>query len=328
MPQDSKIEWCDDSASAWWGCSVCASGCSSCYARTIADRFAPVDIWGKHAPRMAISSFAKTLRALDRKAAKAGKPRIVFINSMSDFFEDHDGPVIDRAGNKLWSESDGYGNYASGGYFTRERKIADLRLEAFKLFDGLKNLRFLLLTKRPENIPKMWPGVAGAPDDLGGDVQTLSLYRQNVWLGCSVSDQATFDRNVPHLLACREYCPVLFLSAEPLLGPINMHQFLCKHYNHERPEQRYGHYCGTRPGGTWVIVGVESNGKRVGRLGEFLDENYYHGGTKAILEQCERAGVAAFNKQMPWGGLVSHDPAIWPEWARVRQFPAVATPAP
>lgn len=69
------------------------------------------------------------------------------------------------------------------------------------------DLDWLLLTKRPQNIDGMLPAFW---DEIKG----------HVWLGTTVEDQEHADRNIPHLL--KHDAAVRFISAEPLLGPIDL----------------------------------------------------------------------------------------------------------
>src|SRR6185369_8138588 len=106
-----------------------------------------------------------------------------------------------------------------GQFFLVERQPAtldDLRKDLFAMIDATPWLDWQLLTKRPENIPKMWFW----PHD---ESVTEAPFRSNVWLGTSVSEQKSADQNIPELLKCRDLAPVLFVSYEPALGPIDFH---------------------------------------------------------------------------------------------------------
>lgn len=86
---------------------------------------------------------------------------------------------------------------------------AEWRRDLFDLIRATPNLIWLLLTKRPQNIIKMAVAAGGLP--------------ANVALGTSTGDQVEANRNVPALLAAKaELKPLyVFVSAEPLLGPID-----------------------------------------------------------------------------------------------------------
>ncbi len=89
----------------------------------------------------------------------------------------------------------------------------------------------------------------------------------NIWLGVSVENQARADERIPTLL--QTPAAVRFVSAEPLLGPVNLRPYLqgvcpdCGHtgYGHEEDMEMSCQECGEDNGAEaldWVIVGGES----------------------------------------------------------------------
>jgi protein gp37 len=174
-----------------------------------------------------------------------------------------------------------------------------------------------------------------------------------VWVGVSVENQEQADKRIPLLLETP--AAVRFISAEPLLGPINFEHIGNALFdraaairkamngpaamNREQAEADIAH-----PQLDWVIVGGESsNGARP------CDIDWI----RSIVEQCKAAGVAAFVKQLgsrsfswdesePTGRFRTDpetgkrqlevvtrrladkkggDPAEWPGDLRVREFP-------
>lgn len=327
MATNSKIEWCDDTASFWWGCTKIAPGCKDCYALDIALRFFG-DVWGPTKPRLMIESAAKSLLALNRKAQRAGVSRVVFINSMSDFFEDFDGPIVNRRGERAYRFENGIRwHSATANVVLEPATLDDLRRDAFQVFDECPWLRLMLLTKRPENIGRMWPT---EDDGAGGRLAEaiferkgkLILRRDNVRLGTSISDQPTANEAVSALVKCRQLSPVLFLSVEPLLGPISFRWARWQGFG-KNPGDVTNEYDGLRKLDQ-IIVGNESNGKKNGRLG-FATEAEWWDAARRIADECSEAGVAYFGKQGPINGRVSHDPTEWPhEVCRRREFPQEA----
>ncbi len=192
-------------------------------------------------------------------------------------------------------------------------------------------LDWLLLTKRPGNIKEMWPADGRR--------------RGNCWLGTSVGCQESTHR-IDSLLQCRDLSPVLFLSVEPLLGPVDLSKwmslrqevYMCpvcrKKYAEERRNGRgvhldcrsQGHLVGYLGGSEidWVIVGGES-GPHARRCDV--------GWIRSIVKQCKEAEVPCFVKQLgsrPKGKELTEvaDPKggdwdEWPEDFRVREFPKV-----
>ncbi len=347
MSQNSKIEWCNDTVNFWWGCEKVALGCKNCYAQPIAARFFG-DLWGATKPRGYIASAVETCRKLNRKARREGTPRLVFVNSMSDFFEEHDGHVIDREGNTQWRcercrriqpiRHSGTSVGICDACYTHSGQLAvsldDLRRQAFNVMDECESLRFLLLTKRPENVLKMWPIRRDVPYVAeAGAMNEYGLHRrENVWLGVSVEDQATADARIPELLKCRDLAPVLWVSYEPALGPVDFDDYLhdsnCNEIRHESAvcicsEPRESHI-------DWLVVGGESGTEaRPAEIGWF----------RQAIGQCQDAKTPVFMKQTgksyfetskggqkthlfpgdPKGGLMEE----WPEDLRMREYPAM-----
>jgi protein gp37 len=104
----------------------------------------------------------------------------------------------------------------------------------------------------------------------------------NVQPGVSVEDQKTADERIPLLL--QTPAAARFISAEPLLGEINMDDFL-----YSRPGIDTGRLNRLH----WVIVGGESDqGKKKARP---MHPDWARG----LRDQCQSAGVPFFFKQ--WG---------------------------
>lgn len=166
----------------------------------------------------------------------------------------------------------------------------------------------------------------------------------NVWLGVSVEDQPRADQRIPLLL--QTPAAIRFISAEPLLGPIEFDGIDCWPQFDYRPTYEYyrtflkmqgvesdGKPVKVRDGLDWVIVGGES-----GPGARPFDITW----ARMILRQCRAASVPVFIKQLgarPYNGgniyaeqavtaidyqdRKGGDPDAWPEDLRVRQYPEV-----
>lgn len=322
MAESSKIAWTHSTFNPWIGCSKVHEGCAHCYAEGLAKRTGKA-IWGPSGTRSKTSerNWKEPLK-WNREAEADGERRRVFCASLADVFEDWCGDVLDHRGIRLCVNDSGE-VYAEGipvelpsgdDWGQRSLTLDYLRKSLFNLIDATPNLDWLLLTKRPENVQRMWTIPANGEEPLS----PRYLHRHNVWLGTSISNQKTADQFVPELLKCRELSPVLFLSAEPLLGSIEL--------GHLRRGQDDAFNCLDGLGGPnidQVIIGVESRGPYLGNLGEFQSEASWLNAAESLVAQCADAGVAAFVKQCPVNGKLSHDPEEWPEALRVRQFPNV-----
>ena len=266
MGEQTKIAWADHTFNPWIGCSKVHTGCQNCYAETYGRRFGVE--WGPNGTRRRTSeSYWKQPLRWNRRAEKAGIRYRVF-PSLCDIFEDRP-------------------------------DLEPMRREFFDLIDRTPNLDWLLLTKRPENVRRMWPITGPGPGWNG----TLLGYlhkpqRPNVWLLYSASDQDTLEAGLPHLLACRDLVPVLGLSLEPLIGPVDL--------SGNVPGQRM--LMWDKPWLReidWVIVGGES-----GLNARPCNVDWI----RSIRDQCRAAVVPCFVKQL--GANVLHtgpDPRLdWP----------------
>src|SRR5690348_6382330 len=176
MGANSKIEWTSHTFNPWWGCTRVSPGCAHCYAETLAHRYGQ-DVWGKgKARRMASEKVWAEPIKWNAAAIKAGERHRVFCASMADVF-DAEAPAGARE--RLWA-----------------------------LIRATPALDWLLLTKRPENIPDMLP-----PDWGRGYA--------NVWLGFSAENQAMLDKRIQE--ADKVEAAIWFISYEPALGPLDFH---------------------------------------------------------------------------------------------------------
>jgi len=339
MGANTKIQWADDSVNIWWGCQRHGTGCTNCYAEALASRFHPKwKLWGNavDSVRLYMPNWESTLRRLNSKAEKEGQPRVVFVNSMSDFFEDFSGPLRVAGKNEETGERELHhtfygpkrmrdGSVGRGvvmpGQMLRVRNeyryatVGDLREEAFRVFDECQWLLLMLLTKRPENVRRMLPIKTGRRDAIkDGRANIEAWRRENVWLGSSIACRDDL-KNLSELRKCKDLAAKIFVSAEPLIEDLGNVDW---------------------SGIDWVIVGGES-----GRNARPCDIAWI----RSIVRQCREAEVPVFVKQLgaaafewaeiddrprpeardknflglrdPKGG----DPAEWPEDVRVREVP-------
>lgn len=338
MGEITKIQWADHTFSAWRGCTKIDPACANCYADTQSKRNPGVlGVWGPNGTRV-VASESKWREPIkwNREAEKAGERRRVFCASLADVFEDWQGEMRCSQGRILHRCRYGHMQaldavYAHGAEcvsgcnrVSRPMTMDDVRVRLFRLIDDTPWLDWLLLTKRPQNIQDMRFG-----------------FRANVWLGVSVEDQQRADERIPHLL--NTPAAVRFLSCEPLLGPVDLSEWLfcdeCRHDDFWGPgavDDPLSNACGGKPWREcrcsridWVIVGGES-----GHNARRCDVAWI----RSIVRQCKAAGVACFVKQLgaksmgfsirelPHGmksfvDSKGGDPAEWPSDLRIREFP-------
>lgn len=273
MSENSKIEWCDSTWNPWEGCQKVGPGCDHCYAETRNARFGGGTAvnWGPGAPRRRTSAtnWRKPLAwnaAHEQFFAAHGRRQRVFCASLAD--------VFDNAVNPMW------------------------RVDLFELINNTPNLDWLLLTKRIGNAREM---ISGALGRIMRDEREWPW--PNVWLGATIVNQAEADRDIPKLLATP--ARVCFLSMEPLLGPIDIKDFLTDAYPNcagfapsARYEESYCDACAghkhdpihVAPHGKvdWVIAGGES-----GHGARPMHPDW----ARSLRDQCAAAGVPFLFKQ-------------------------------
>ncbi len=295
------IEWADATWNPVTGCTKVSPGCDNCYAETFAER------WRGTTGHYFEHGFDVTLRPdkLDQPL-RWTRPRRIFVNSMSDLFHD--------------SVPDEY--------------IACV----FTVMAKAPQHTFQLLTKRHARMRSLLSSEEfqfrcfAAALARGWDPNGTPWPLPNAWLGVSAEDQHWAGIRIPALLDTP--AAVRFVSAEPLIGPIDLMGrpvFGCEEagpaLSHHGFSIRtdYGagteHDCEHQAGIDWVIAGGESGpGARTCDLAWL----------RWLRDECAANGVPFFAKQLgsvlgrelgagPKGG----DWDTWPEDLRVREFPCV-----
>lgn len=297
----TNIEWADRVWNPVTGCTKVSQGCKHCYAEVMAKRtfgrlYPPVYIGpgcDEPADEWRARSFTDVQTHADRLDAplRWRKPARIFVNSMSDLFhEDVPDAFIDKV---------------------------------FAVMALAPQHTFLVLTKRPERMRAYMEAFSaarvgpvlrqiaydadGRPE--GGLLQRADIIDEgwcqlggwwplpNVWLGVSVEDQATADQRIPLLF--QTPAAVRWISAEPLLGPIDLNAIHTQ--SHDGLEHGWwSAVSGKRfspwadgdveaPRLDWVVVGGESGPKARPCHIDWI---------RRVVEQCLDAGVPPFVKQL------------------------------
>jgi protein gp37 len=281
MAKLTDISWADSTLNIWMGCQETGSpACVGCYARQLVEARFKRTVWGPHGKRVETKDWRAKLREISREALKAGRPWFVFVNSLSDFWDNQADPV--------------------------------LRAQALREFEKYPHLTFLLLTKRPQNIAKMWLAIIrqeradkGLEGEEPSDGQLLALYDwpKNIAIGCTVVTQPEADRDLPHLLRAAEWLKpaFAFVSLEPLaelieLTKINTMMFRGAEVLNALTGELSG-MLGEPAGRTaalgWVIAGGGTD------QGKFKAYPSHPDWFRAPRDDCAEAGVAYHFKQ--WG---------------------------
>lgn len=305
MTGKTKIEWTDKTWNPIVGCSIVSPGCTNCYAM----KFAGNRLDGNpKAPHYAgTTTRTKAGPVWTGKVALAPdhiltaplrwrKPAMIFVNSMGDLFhEDVPDAWIDRV----------FAVMALTPQHTYQ--VLTKRAERMKAYmerrcpnghrPSLDYAAIMAATGR-WNTPKL-------------DLTAWPL--PNVWLGVSTEDQARADERIPNLLETP--AAVRFISAEPLLGPIDLN--VAWHGEDALDAECWGecawcdkgfpplHNCQKgigdwergKSGLDWIIAGGES-----GPGARPMHPDW----VRSLRDQCADAGVAFFFKQ--WGEWEPHTP--------------------
>jgi protein gp37 len=181
MADHSSIEWTDATWNPVTGCQKVSPGCKHCYAEVFAERFRgvpghpyeqgfDVKLWRK---RLEWPLLWKT-------------PRMIFVNSMSDLFQD---------------------------------TVPDSFIgEVFDVMERASIHTFQLLTKRAERMAQ-WTSARYALEAGGA----RRRWPRNVWAGVSVETQA-YTTRIRALQKVPAF--TRFVSVEPLLGPVQLDEEL------------------------------------------------------------------------------------------------------
>lgn len=345
MAETTNIAWTDATFNPWIGCTKVGPGCDHCYASVSTPARSLGVVWGAGQPRRRTSEsnwrkplqwsarpFYECRECGWRGETKSNCPscaaevttarRRVFCASLADVF---DNEVPEEWRVQLWG-----------------------------LIENTPNLTWLLLTKRIGNAAKMLPSCRW------GKTYSANPY-PNVWLGATIVNQEEADRDIPKLLATPaakrfvSYEPAL--GPVDFVSAVNQ---VCRHEGGYMEGDTGAWICRQceeqteMDGLDWIIVGGES--AQPGYPARPFDIAW----ARDTVRQCREAGVAVFVKQMGSALRVRNDsmeewpdedafsdaipeeyqpayqgervcirlkdragadPAEWPEYLRVREFP-------
>lgn len=220
MADKSAIEWTEATWNPVTGCAKVSPGCAHCYAERLSLRFHQTrKPW---LPEHETENVVLHPERLDQPN-RWRKPRVIFVNSMSDLFH--------------------------------ERVPLSFVQDVFDVMVETERHTFQILTKRAQRL---------------ADLAPFLTWPENVWTGVSVENmrwaaRVDYLRRVP--------AAVRFISAEPLLGPLDALDL---------------------DGIDWLIAGGESGPRHRPMQTEWL---------RALRDRCQDEDIAFFFKQ--WGGRSS-----------------------
>ena len=275
MAEETLISWADMTFNPWIGCTRISPACDGCYAAHLMETRMGRAQWGGPGKgagtreRTSAANWRKPI-AWDKKAKAEGSRPFVFCSSLADVFDNE----VDH----------------------------EWRSDLFALIHDTPNLVWLLLTKRPQNIIKLFDAIS----------RDRNAWPRNAAIGTTIEDQERADINVPALLDAKAaLSPAFaFLSCEPLLGPVNLREL--RQYNRQRkpwinalsgavtsgglPTSRSE--CGisistswTSPTIDWVITGGETD------QGAHKARPTHPEWFRSLRDQCVAYGVPFHHKQ-------------------------------
>ena len=335
------ISWTSETWNVLRGCSRISNGCTACYAERLAIRLSGpgkaydgLVVQTKAGPRW--TGVVRLVPELLLAPARWTRPRLVFVNAMSDLFHEslfhgHDGttPEIDAVvAAMIYARAAGRGHafqvltkraillrrYFESGtaamWADRLAEVAAVELDAEDAEERVHNSVLDLLA--PE-CNSGWPP-------------------RNVWWGVSVEDQESAADRIPHLVDAR--CGWRkWVSYEPALGPVDFRPWtpatvdeaMTRGFDEAGGAKTFSEAVDDtlqelRRGVQWIVVGGESGSRRP------FDPDW----ARDVKAAANAAGVPVFVKQFgaEWhrkttdlGNGKGADPAKWPEDLRVQEMP-------
>jgi len=216
-----------------------------------------------------------TVRLVEEKLQEPYKwrtPRRVFVNSMSDLFHEE----------------------------IPDQYIADV----FAVMGECEKHTFQVLTKRADRMEEWFNSWFAGETASYLEDHDFEWPPPNVWIGVSCENQQAVMDRVPPLLASP--AAVKFISAEPLIGEIDLMSVECPLYRSKFADGRCslcgngqsviegtcidGYFNALEEGIDWVIVGCETGNRSSVRE---MDESW----VRLLRDQCVANGTAFFYKQ-------------------------------
>ncbi len=266
MADNSKIEWTEATWNVITGCSVVSAGCKHCYAMKLAGTRLQ-----HHPSRAGLTQetsagpvWTGEVRFNEdwlKQPLLWKRPRRIFVCAHSDLFHE---AVPDE-----WIDC------------------------VFAVMALAKQHTFQVLTKRPKRMLEYLRRLGRSAKILDMAARSVGYTLEfngeymvtwpipNIWLGVSVENQEAADVRIPLLLQVP--AAVRWVSAEPLLGPLNIERWLpAKIINWPGEQTLYGL--------DWCVAGGESGPKA---------RSMHTAWARSLGDQCAATGVAFHFKQ--WG---------------------------
>lgn len=240
MAENSKIEWTDSTWNPITGCTLVSEGCRHCYAAQLAAtrlRSHPSRAGLARLNASGEAKFTGEVRLNEQwldQPLRWRRPRRIFVCAHGDLFHE---AVPDEWIDRVFAVMALAPQHTfqvltkrperAREYLTRPVASGrDITIDDAGRSFPTPAARWRVHSAMCDMLPKVPPAALNAaaawqdqhfPD---GDGFLRRWPLPNIWLGTSVEDQATADARIPQLLAAP--AAVRFLSAEPLLGPVDL----------------------------------------------------------------------------------------------------------
>ncbi len=286
MADKSNIEWTEQTWNPIVGCSILTPGCTNCYAMKMAARLQKMNRTGGSNSNY-VNHYDGTTKSVNGNVVWTGKlaiapdkiflqplsrkpPTTYFVNSMGDLFhEDCPDEWIDKV----------FAVMALAPQHTFQ--VLTKRADRMQYYMKLLYPRSHAVAKAAVHLG-VWDDADGIYDNVE---QSLHEPLPNVWLGVSTERQQEADERIPELL--QTPAAIRFISAEPLLGPIDLIGTLARFQDGPIAKRQCAVPLG-RQLIDWVIAGGES-----GHNARPMSIQW----ARELRDQCGSAGVPFFFKQ-------------------------------
>lgn len=258
--RNGGIAWCTETWNPLRGCTRVSAGCINCYAESMAARFSGEGLPYEGTINPETKRWNGTIKLVNehlQDPLRWKRPRMVFVNSMSDLFhEDVPDEFIDQV---------------------------------FAVMTFARQHTFQVLTKRPKRMQEYMSRDPVTPAflemfKLRNGIEFVgpmtNCPRKNIWLGVTVENQEAADERIPLLL--QTPAAVRWLSMEPLLGAVDLALL------GTLPRSQHANYTQTHDLLHWVVVGGES-----GSNARPMHPDW----ARSLRDQCAEAGVSFLFKQ-------------------------------
>lgn len=327
----TNIQWTEQTLNPTTGCDKISPGCLNCYALSMAKRLkgmGQAKYQNDGDPRTSGPGFGITMHPDTlSEPLRWKKPRVVFVNSMSDLFH---GGVTKEFLSQFFAVMALTPEHTYQILTKRHARMRSVLTDRCTCGNGhLPGVHFR--SAMAWAVSKANPDrIAGVPDDAEQLVWNAPWPLPNVHLGVSVENQKWADIRIKALM--QTPAAVRFLSCEPLIGPVRLTRAHAYCPTHDFSSGFCSGPCPDLILPDWVIVGGES-----GPGARPFDPQW----AADLIDDARLAGAAPFVKQLGsvWardttvagktvaahGDTKGGNPDYWPAHLRVREYPKQVT---